>query len=193
MCIRFLLISWALLFFLSPADVSGQHRSVAPFAQGHDHPSGPTPTLHSLASSVTLRSEEAAIFSLPSRSVPSGQLVLGGLAGGALGLYAGAYAGFAVEQAGVQAGIWELSSEYVPAGALLGALIGETLLLPLGVHVANGRQGAYWSSALASAGVMAVGLLVAVPTGGVALLVIPVGQLYTSIRTERATAQRSAR
>jgi hypothetical protein len=124
-----------------------------------------------------------------SRPAPMVQLVLGGIAGGALGLYAGAYVGYAVEETGVRADLWGRSSEYVPAGALLGAIAGETLLLPLGVHLANGRQGKYWSSALLSAGVTAAGLLLAVPTAGISLLVIPVGQLYTSVRNERATAQ----
>lgn len=125
----------------------------------------------------------------PSRPAPTVLLVLGGIVGGALGLYAGAYAGYAVEGIGVRADLWERSNEYVPAGALLGAIAGETLLLPLGVHLVNGRQGKYWSSALLSAGVTAVGLLLALPTGGISLLVIPVGQLYTSVRNERATTQ----
>lgn len=125
----------------------------------------------------------------PSRPAPTVQLVLGGIAGGALGLYAGAHAGYAVEGIGVRADLWERSSEYAPTGLLLGAIVGETLLLPLGVHLVNGRQGKYWSSALLSGGVTAVGLLLALPTAGISLLVIPVGQLYTSVRNERATAQ----
>ena len=125
----------------------------------------------------------------PTGPAPTVQLVLGGLAGGALGLYAGAYAGYATEGIGVRGGLWEGSNEYVPIGLLLGAVAGETLLVPLGVHLANGRQGTYWSSALLSAGVTAAGLLLAVPTVGISLLVIPMGQLYLSIQNERATAQ----
>lgn len=124
-----------------------------------------------------------------SPSVPA--MLLGGVAGGAVGLIAGAYGGVAVERAGVRAGLWRMSNEYVPAGLVWGALLGESLLLPLGVHAGGGGRGSYWRSAATSIGVMGAGLLLAIPTSGVSLLFVPPVQLGTSIHIEQRSAARN--
>ncbi|MEW5931380.1 MAG: hypothetical protein AB1941_28265, partial [Gemmatimonadota bacterium] len=79
--------------------------------------------------------------------------------------------------------------------ALAGAVVGETLGLPLGVHVAEGRRGSYALGALASVGVAAAGLgLMSLvgdsgpPAQGIAVMV-PVAQLLASIAVERRTAR----
>jgi|GEM_PF-4981727 len=79
----------------------------------------------------------------------TGWLVLGGAAGAGAGIVGGALAGMAyscMDECGYRAPLW-------------GAIVGEIVLLPLGVHVANGRKGSYGLELLASAGLGAGGVL----------------------------------
>lgn len=117
-----------------------------------------------------------------------GRPVLGGLAGGALGAGVGFLAGLAAN------GSCE-GDEVCVLPAFAGAILGETLGLPLGVHVAEGRRGSYPLGALASVGVTAAGLgLMSLvgdsgpPAQGIAVMV-PVAQLLASIAVERRTAR----
>jgi hypothetical protein len=67
-------------------------------------------------------------------------------------------------------------------------LLGESLLLPLGVHLANGLQGNYGHAALASLGLTVGGIglsAVAGEAGAIPLLLTPVAQLATAIAIER--------
>lgn len=118
----------------------------------------------------------------PATDEPSaGWMLLGGVIGGAAGLVGGAYAGYKLERA---TGPWPGSSEYFPAGALWGAIAGESLLLPLGVHWGGGRRGSYARAAFASVSVTGIGLLLAVPTSGVSMLLVPPVQLIASMTTQ---------
>lgn len=120
-----------------------------------------------------------------SRSAPV--LTLGGLAGGAVGLVGGFYVG------AVLASDDDGDDLDVLSGGVAGATIGEGLLVPLGVHIANGGRGSYTTSALASLGIAAAGLLAlqAVhydpPGAPIVLVAVPVAQILTSIAIERAT------
>ena len=125
---------------------------------------------------------------------PTELLVLGGVLGGGLGLVGGAIAGAGLEVA------MGCDHDYCGiAGGLLGAMAGEIILLPLGVHLANGRQGNYGYALLASAGSAAGGLLLSLAAGAiagersidVALWTIPVAQLASSILVERRTSRSS--
>jgi hypothetical protein len=120
-----------------------------------------------------------------SRSAPV--LTAGGIAGGAVGFVGGFYVGalLAFDDDGDDLDFL--------SGGVAGATIGEGLLLPLGVNLANGGRGAYTTSALASLGIAAAGLfaLQAVhydpPGAPIVLIAVPVAQLATSIAIERAT------
>lgn len=115
----------------------------------------------------------------------SGALVLGGAIGWALGVVGGGFIG-----AGVEVRNTEHCYDWCgAAGFLLGAIVGESLLVPLGVHIANGRQGTYGKSAAASLGIAAAGLVLAPITAGVSILPIFPVQLGVSIRRERNTAR----
>ena len=125
---------------------------------------------------------------------PTELLVLGGVLGGGIGLVGGAFAGAGLE---IAAGC---DHDYCGiAGGLLGAMAGEIILLPLGVHLANGRQGNYGYALLASAGSAAGGLLLSLAAGAltgeegidVVLWAIPVAQLASSIVVERRTSRSS--
>ena len=112
-----------------------------------------------------------------------------GILGGAIGLFGGAYLGAAIAH---NENCAECLDEL--GGALVGGTLGEGLLLPLGVHLANGRRGSYWTSALVSVGLAAVGagLMEAAhwdpPAVPIIAVAVPVAQIATSIAIERSTA-----
>jgi hypothetical protein len=111
-------------------------------------------------------------------------LVLAGLGGGTVGFFSGLFIGGAIGGGNRICGDDACGLEE----AAYGAVIGETALLPLGVHLANHRRGNYGLSLLASAGVTAVGLLaIDASNDGSPLIAIPIAQLITSILIERAT------
>lgn len=118
------------------------------------------------------------------RGAPVVGLVVGGLLGGAAGFGAGALVGYAL-------GGGDLLCGDDPCGleeAAYGAIVGQSVALPLGVHVANGGRGNYGLSLLASAAIGAAGVLVINATNdGTPFLVVPVAQLVSSILIERAT------
>ena len=123
---------------------------------------------------------------LTQRPAPPAQLILGGLLGGALGFFGGGLAGALLNEP-------ESSEDdlAVIEGFAIGAVIGETVTLPLGVHIANRRQGNYGYSLLAAAGLTAVGLAFA--TSGEDhleyLFPVPVLQLISSVLIERNTTR----
>lgn len=114
------------------------------------------------------------------------RMILGGLVGGALGFFVGGFAGALINS--------DDSGDDL-AGALqgfaLGATIGETITLPLGVHLANHRQGNYGLSLLAAAAITGVGIAIA--TSGEDqleyLIPVPALQLVSSILIEKRTTR----
>ena len=116
-----------------------------------------------------------------------GTLILGGLLGGAVGLFVGGYAGAFLND----------SEDGNPddldalTGFLVGAIIGETVTLPLGVHLANKRRGNFGQSLLASAAATAVGLFIATRGEDHPEAVIPITivQLGASVIIEQNTTR----
>lgn len=111
-----------------------------------------------------------------------------GILGGGLGFFLG---GAVVGAVADDAGCYELDCL---RWAFLGAVAGESLGVPAGVHLANGRRGSYAGAAAAStligaAGVLALstgpsdGTLVAVAIGA------PLAQLLASMAIEQSTAK----
>lgn len=122
------------------------------------------------------------------RSAPTINLVAGGLTGGVVGFF-----GFGIAGALIASGLSDNQGDGYEAlgGFAIGALVGESVLLPLGVHLTNRRQGDYGVSLLASAGIAALGLGLtgALQDMGIVFLpAIPLAQLVTSISLERRTA-----
>jgi len=110
----------------------------------------------------------------------------GGLLGGAVGFVAGALVGGAIGGGNALCGDDACGLEE----AAYGAAIGESVLLPLGVHLADRRRGNYGLSLLASAAIAGVGILAVDATNdGWPLIPVPVAQLVSSILIERATAR----
>lgn len=112
------------------------------------------------------------------------RLVMGGLGLGVVGVFVGGYAGAKIEENGGCAG----DDLCGLAGAFVGATVGETLLLPAGVHLANDARGNY-ALALGAASLVGVtSWVVTIATNnGIFLLAIPVGQLIAAALVELHT------
>lgn len=112
-------------------------------------------------------------------SIPA--MAVAGAAAGALGGLAGAY-------------LLSISSDELTYWMIGGAVLSESLSLPLGVHLANRQRGDYFPSALASSVVGALAFITlrnggdwGIPEG--ALIVFPLLQVTASIAIERATSR----
>lgn len=114
-------------------------------------------------------------------------LVGGGLLGGAVGLVGGFYLGAALADSDGE------DLDFL-SGGVAGAAIGEGILLPLGVHVANGRRGDALVSSAVSLGIAAAGLLALEaahydpPWAPAIAVAVPVTQLVASIAIERGAS-----
>lgn len=102
------------------------------------------------------------------------------------GIFAGAVAGAELSCANADPDDWcELG------GGLLGATIGEVVMLPLGVHIASDRS-SYGRKLAVSSGVLLVGIALAPVTGGISLLATPPVQLLAVVGAERAAIRKGA-
>lgn len=122
----------------------------------------------------------AAGARVPAEALDAGKMIFGGILLGAGGLIGGALIGQHLERS---------PCEDCILGAFVGALAGESLAIPLGVHLANRGRGDVGPALAASIGIAAAGLGAAVLSreGGV-LLAIPVLHIAASIAIERHTA-----
>lgn len=108
---------------------------------------------------------------------PFGEMTGLGAAFAAGGLFAGAVLGARVACGDTPDDWCDLG------GALIGATVGEVVMLPLGVHLASGRT-SYGRKLLVSSGVMLGGLVLAPVTAGASLLAVPPVQLLVISRME---------
>jgi hypothetical protein len=106
---------------------------------------------------------------------------------GALGAGVGAFGGGAI---GYQADEDSHYSDDIPGGTILGYFIGETVLLPVAVHLGNDSHGSFFGdlgiSFLGHLGAIGLGAI-----GGGALYAVGMaGQIALTVANERATAER---
>lgn len=144
-----------------------------------------TPGFPTLAPSlVPVRQiQQAASIPGPSTAVP---MFVGGAIGGAIGLFGGGLVGF--ELAGGSDTCGDDPCGF--AGMIVGAAIGEIIMLPLGVHVGNGKRGSYGAAFAASTAVGVGGLLLLANVDlGEAAVVVPVGQIVAAMFAEKAAAR----
>lgn len=117
-------------------------------------------------------------------------LALGGLAGGVSGAAVGGGIGHLLLDRG---------DVFIPGGLIMGAGVGLGIGEPLGVHLANGRRGNYFTNVLVSTGVLGISSALVwgvvsrleagdagIVLGGSLLTAIYIG---TSIGIERVTAR----
>jgi hypothetical protein len=112
--------------------------------------------------------------------------VAAGLAAGAIGFFAGGFAGYGIDR---------MSSNYYDElngfwGVVIGAPIGESLLLPVGVHLANGRRENLPLAMLASVGIAGAGIAMAAAADDAMIVIaIPIAQLVACTAIERSTSR----
>jgi hypothetical protein len=127
------------------------------------------------APGVTAREETQPSIVLP---------VLGGIVGGTVGLYGGAIAALALNDDG--------SSDLGDLGAaVLGGLVAEVVLLPLGVHVGNAGKGSFLGDLAVSAltGVAGIGLIALIQDAPGVIAGVGL-QLGSVVYVERREAER---
>ena len=133
---------------------------------------------------VGLRGGVPALSPSAERGRSTAWLVGGGVLGGAVGLGAGALIG------GILGGGNKICGDD-PCGldeAIFGAIGGEVALLPLGVHLANGRRGKYLPSLAVSAAIAGIGIMLSGNGDhGEVMIAVPIAQLIGAILIERGT------
>ncbi|HLS48275.1 MAG TPA: hypothetical protein VK012_07125 [Gemmatimonadales bacterium] len=111
-------------------------------------------------------------------------LAMGGLLAGTTGLVLGAYAGAALEQSTGCAG----DDWCGLGGGLLGAALGTTFMVPVGVHLANNQRGNLGQGIAASGFTLAAGIGFSMLINDARpMLLVPLAQIISSIATERRT------
>jgi hypothetical protein len=116
---------------------------------------------------------------------PAAEPVAAGLLAGTVGFFGGGFVGAAIDKASSE-GYEEWDGLY---GFIIGASIGESLLLPVGVHLANGRRGNLPLALLASIGIAGTGIALAASAEDAKILVaIPIAQLVACTAIERSTS-----
>jgi hypothetical protein len=109
--------------------------------------------------------------------------ILGGAVGGVVGMYGGLIVGASIEN--------DPYSDDITPGMALGFVAGEMLMLPVGVHLGNGRKGSFLAD-LGVSTVIGTGaiLLTTVSDTGVPLLVGALAQYGAVVAVERVTARK---
>lgn len=110
--------------------------------------------------------------------------VLGGLVAGAFGLVAGAAAGAAIDH-----DCRGSSGLCIDSGIAVGAVIGEALTMPLGVHSGNGKRGNLALVALTSVATVACGVALAESGADEIWVALPFAQVIACTVVERWTAR----
>jgi hypothetical protein len=122
----------------------------------------------------------------PVRGERNGAMVTTGTVFAIAGLFGGAYAGAAMS-------CGSDGEDYCGiGGGLLGALAGEVLMLPMGMHHASSKS-SYGKKLSISAATMLGGMILAPVTAGVSLLAIPPVQMAMIMRAENRALERQQR
>lgn len=132
-------------------------------------------------------SEESSLAPAIDSVPPANELHLafGGILAGMSGLVAGGFLGAQLERSGGCTDAW-CGFE----GGLIGAAIGSTVMVPIGVHLSNDRRGdlfrGFGASAAALAGGVAVSLVL---RDGTPMLLVPFAQVIGAVVAERRTSR----
>lgn len=116
--------------------------------------------------------------------------IVGGLLGAGAGIVGGALMGYALECGGNTC-----RGDFGGyAGAVTGLLVGEALLLPIGVHLGNGGRGDLGKDIGVSVGVAAATLLLSAPADDEVILELGIiAQFALTVWAERSTGERAGR
>lgn len=175
----------AALLALAAASPAGAQRAAPPLSALRADAPGAAPVPYALAPAAALQES--------GRYVSDATLALGGIVGGGAGIIGGGLLGYGLETglAGCEGQEW-----CGFAGTVFGAMIGEVVMLPLGVHLANRSRGSYLPGLGMSLAVGLAGFTLAAVAGESVPLVVPVipaAQLVAAVAVERGTAARKLR
>lgn len=159
------------LFLLVPASVEGQ-------GPRHSIPMPPPDTL-------PLRSR--LLDTLPEHGDLT--LAFGGAMGGVGGILMGGLVGARLELAGGCTGDW-----CGFGGAVLGAAIGSTAVIPAAVHLANDQRGDYTADLAASVAALGGGIAISlIAQDARPMLLVPLAQIIGAVASEKRTSRRQER
>jgi len=193
MLLRLTLALWLLAISAGPVSAQAYRASVL-YAAAAD--SGATLSAAAAADTATATGQAAApavvpdsagthstnpAFKQPSLAGP----IAGGVVAGFAGVVVGGLLGNSFD---------DYSSDDIPEGAILGLLAGEMLIMPIGVHLGNGRHGSFLADLGISVllGVAVTAAAVATDDGAV-LILGTAAQIASTIAVERGTAAKRAR
>jgi hypothetical protein len=148
---------------------------VADAVAGYSQPSQPPATATATVPATT----SVGRYREPS----TGSMVVTGMLFAAGGIMAGATAGAQMERC--EPGQYFCGM----GGAILGGMIGEIVMLPIGVHTSSDHA-PLGRKVKASALIMLAGLAAAPVTGGASILLTPPAQLWYLVRQEKNAARR---
>ena len=112
-------------------------------------------------------------------------LAFSGAMGGVAGILLGGLVGARLEMAGGCRGDW-----CGFGGALLGAAVGSTVLIPAAVHFGNDQAGDFGAGLAASAAALGAGVAISlISQDGQPMLIVPVAQIIGAVAAERRTSR----
>jgi len=147
-----------------------------PLAAAQQVPAG----FHSIAPERRVPVQAGALRPQPGVGWP----IAGGLLGGSVGFWAGVFIAGSIADKNCD----NEDVSCLLTGILAGAAIGESVLLPVGVHLGNGRRGNFPLGLAASVGIAGLGVAATAATSEPAFLIpAAVGQLVVGVLLERKT------
>src|SRR5690349_14042650 len=109
--------------------------------------------------------------------------MLGGATGGVVGMYGGLVVGASIEN--------NPNADDITTGMAVGFLAGEMLMLPVGVHLGNGRKGSFLADLAVSTVIGTSAIFLTASTNDGTPIIIGAAMQYAAvIAVERATARR---
>jgi hypothetical protein len=175
-----------LAMFVVPAGAQDYRASVLYLAAAESSAALPGSVAADSAGASASRDSSSARSTNPAFKQPS---LLGPIAGGVTAGFAGVVVGGLLGNS-----FDDYNSDDIPEGAILGLLAGEMLLMPIGVHLGNGRHGSFLADLAMSIvlGVAVTAATVATDDGSV-LILGTAAQIASTIAIERGTAAKRAR
>jgi hypothetical protein len=112
-------------------------------------------------------------------------MLFAGFIGGAVGLFGGGVVGYGLKSCTPDEWFCGMGE------AVVGAMIGEMIMLPYGVHLSS-QHSTYGEKLLWSLAALGLGVVAAPATDGASLLAVPPLQLILTLTAEHAAARRKA-
>jgi hypothetical protein len=163
-----LLLAAVFLFALPGMSAAQDYRNSILYVAAAD--STTAPSLAYVPSTIDVPKQPSIVFP-----------ILGGAAGGIAGMYGGVIVGASIEEG---------PADDITPGMVYGLLAGEMLLLPVGVHLGNGRKGSFLADLAVSAVIGTTAVFITSSTDDATPLLIGAAAQYAAVvAVERMTAK----